>query len=363
MKFIPDSMPSQNKKPLHIVYLPDVTESLYILNTLEALKAGGVKIYTWKKFKKLRYFFKVKIIHYNWIENLDYSSNAKYIISFIKKIIILVFLRICNKKIVWSLNNKISHDSKNKFLDKLIIIFCIMISNKIHILSNISAQVIINYYRHVNKKKIFYIPHGNYIHNIKEYNIKEPGKKLKFIYFGLIRPYKNLELLIDTFNTLSNFADIDFELEITGSCISGDYIKKLTQLADNNKITLHFDYIKDDELNTAIQSSDIAIFPFNITSALNSGTIMLAFSNKRTVIAPLIGTLQDIKDDIYYSYSYDNYEEHKNVLLNTILTVFNDYKNNMEILNFKGEQAYSHVDKNNNWEIIKNSYLNLYNSL
>jgi glycosyltransferase involved in cell wall biosynthesis len=163
---------------------------------------------------------------------------------------------------------------------------------------------------------------------------------------------------------LQNYTDIDFELEITGKCTSDEYKKILTQSADiNNKINLRFDYIKDNELNAAIQSSDIAILPFDKTSSLNSGTIMLAFSNKRTVIAPLIGTLEDIEDDFYYSYNYNNYEEHKNVLLKTILTVCNDYKNNMEVLNYKGEQAYSYVDKNNNWELIKNRYLELYNSL
>jgi len=357
-------LPSKKEEKLHIVFLPDITDNIHILNIHEALKKGGVQIHTWKEFKKFRYFFKVKIIHYNWIENLNYGSNAKYIISFIKKVMILCLLKMFNKKIVWTINNKISHESRYKPLDIIMIKFIIIISNRIHILSNISRQVIKDYYKNINNNKIFYIPHGNYIDNIKKYVLKKPDKKIKFIYFGIIRLYKNIELLIEVFNSLEKFTDVDFELEITGKYDSHEYIRKLTQLAHNNdKIILHFNYINDDELNAVIQSSDIAIFPFDMTSALNSGTIMLAFSNKRTVIAPLIGTLQDIKDNFYYSYSYDNYEEHKNVLLNTILTVFNDYKNNMEILNYKGEQAYSYVDKNNNWEIIKSGFLNLYNSL
>jgi glycosyltransferase involved in cell wall biosynthesis len=354
----------KDKRKLHIVFLPDVIDTLYILNTVNALKSGGIQVYTWKEFRKLRYFSRIKIIHFNWIENLDYGSNIKYYFSFFKKIIILSALRILNKKIVWTMNNKISHESKNRLFDILIIKFIIGISNKIHILSNISAQVIKNYYKNVNDKNIFYIPHGNYIPNIKHYNPKKPDGKIKFVFFFLLRPYKNMELLIDVFNSLQNFTDIDFELEITGSGASDEYIKKLMHLADvNNKIVFHFDYIDNDKLNAVIQSSDIAILPFNKISALNSGSIILAFSNKRTVIAPLIGTLQDIKDNFHYFYDYNNYEEHKKALLNSILTVFNDYRNNVEILNMKGEQAYHYVDKYNNWEIIKNRYLELYNSL
>jgi len=351
------------KKNLQIVYFPDNTKILHLLNILGTLKSSGVQVYSLKEFKKLHNFLKIKIIHYNWIENLENSSGRKYIISFFKKIVTLFILRIFNKKIVWTMNNIIPHESKKKLLDILIIKIIIIFSNKIHILSKTSIQIIKNYYKFINENKIYYVPHGNYICNIKEYNIKKPDKKIKFIYFGLIRPYKNIELLIDVFNTLQDYIDIDFELEITGRCISEDYKNKLISLVDNNKITVHFDHINDDELNSIIQLSDIAILPFDTKSMLNSGTIMLAFSNKRTVIAPLIGTLCDIKDDFYYSYNYVNYEDHKHALLNTILTVFNDYKNNIEILNHKGEQAYSYVDKNNNFEIIKNGYLNLYNSL
>ena len=156
------------------------------------------------------------------------------------------------------------------------------------------------------------------------------------------------------FDTLQYNTSNNFELEITGSCNSEEYKEKLKHLADNNKkITLHFDFIDNDNLNEAIQSSDIAIFPFNTASSLNSGT----------VISPLIGTIQDINDNFFYSYDYNNHEEHTNVLLKTILTVFDDYNKNKDILNNKGDLAYSYVDQNNNWELIGKKYSELYNSL
>jgi len=77
------------------------------------------------------------------------------------------------------MHNKISHKHKNHLLDLLMMKICIVLSNKIIIHSNMSKQILAVYHKNINGCKIFYIPHGNYLPDIKYYNIKNPDNKSK----------------------------------------------------------------------------------------------------------------------------------------------------------------------------------------
>ena len=347
-------------KKMNIVFIPDKSNNPYIKNTIACLKSSRNTVYSKKEIKKASVFLAVKIIHFNWIENLDTSSVVRHYFSFLKKTCILLFLKIFRKKIIWTMHNKISHKHKNHLLDLLMMKICIVLSNKIIIHSNMSKQILAVYHKNINGCKIFYIPHGNYLPDIKYYNIKNPDNKIVFLFFGLIKPYKNIEILIEIFNNQDTFTGINYELMITGTSVSNEYISRLNHLIKKN-IKLQHEFLSDDALNDLIQKSDIVVLPFDITSSLNSGSIMLSFSNKRTVISPSIGTLDDINKDFYYSYDYTNQEEHKTALTHIILKAVNDYKNNNNIFNKKGEEAYLYVKKHNNWDLIKKKMLDVYN--
>jgi len=341
-----------------MIFSPPESKNPYINNTVRILKSSGIQVHSLRLkniIMNFKTFWKIKIVHINWSEIYRFRGHLKFFL-----------LKLFNKKIIWTMHDKTTnHDRKSVFkesLHYLVYKLFIIFSNKIIIHCNISKNILKNYCKNIDFNKVVYIPHGNYICNIKNYDIKKPNGKINFLFFGQIRPSKNIEILIEIFNTLQNvIADIVFELKIIGGC-SDEYSFKLNNLLskENKNISFEFKYIDNDELNAIIQKSDIAILPHNNRSSLNSGSIILAFSNKRTVIAPLIGTLEDIKEDFYYSYDYNNQEEHKKALTDVILKAIADYKMNPEIFNEKGEQAYRYMDKNNNWDIVKNGLLKVY---
>ena len=79
----------------------------------------------------------------------------------------------------------------------------------------------------------------------------------------------------------------------------------------------------------------------------------------KTVISPNIPTLSDYSNDLYFSYEYNNYQEHFNNLRNVILKVLNLKNSNNNILQIIGEKIYEEVRLKNSQEIINQIYLNI----
>lgn len=354
---------------MNICFFPiEVETNDYIDNMIDIIRDSGIVIYSLSDLKKnVRLFKKIDIFHFNWYENLDSKSYYKAIHSIIKKMIIILVLRFFNKKIIWTMHNKISHESINDKLSMVMLKFMAKKSDKIVIHSRESVNILSEIFH--NKKiidKTFYIHHVNYISNLKIDNklVKEDLKiyndELVFVFCGAIRKYKNIEMLINVFNNL-NLKKC--KLIIAGKPHTDEYRKELNELINGNKnIVTVFKFLSDDELFSLINLSDVLVLPYNKRSSLNSGSIILGFSCKKTVIAPMIGTLLDMKnEDFYYGYDYNKDEEHYEKFKQCIMKVYNDYIKNKNILKQKGEQAYSYVDRYYNSNVVKKELNDLYN--
>lgn len=325
-------------------------DNKYIDLMIACLEEANINVVSRGNLKKE--FFQTKIFIFNWIEGLQ-SNNVT--IAYTKKKLMLIILKLMGKKIVWTLHNKQPHDSSNPIQIK-IMKFMVKISDKIIIHSKESVEVINSLTSNPEKcdKKILYVPHPNYIGaypSEEEIEVVDT-KKLKFLFVGAVKPYKNVELLIESFREIKT--DLQIELLIAGKASSEAYKNSIVELVnDCPNIKLNLKFIPDEELVKVISKNDILILPYDIKSSLNSGTIILAFSNKKTVISPLIGTLKDYKDkSFFYYYDYYNNSDHKEKLKNQIKKVINDYTKDKECLHKKGQIAFENVKEYNSIEKI-----------
>ena len=126
---------------------------------------------------------------------------------------------------------------------------------------------------------------------------------------------------------------------------------------ESDNISLLFKFIPDEELSDLLKISDAVILPYDISSSLNSGTIYLAFSNKKTVVAPLIATLEDISEmDFFFGYQYKDESEHEQNLKKAIDELISAYEKNKDILSRMGNDAYLYVSSKHSNEEIKKQY-------
>jgi glycosyltransferase involved in cell wall biosynthesis len=329
--------------------------------TTEAIKKAGFEVVD--KNYLYHNFFKVKYMSFNWYENINEKHPYR---SFIKKVILLFAYKITNKRILWTVQNKCPHDTNHYLsiiLMKLLIIFAVKIIILCDETINILEEINLPFVRF--RKKVIKIPHPNYIgvypslHGYEEEKHLQTDKNnIRFLFLGGIRKYKNIEILIDAVNEL-NLNNIT--LTITGICQDEHYKRKLELLRKKNgRIELDLNYVDDDKIVLLIEKHDILVLPYDLKSSLNSGVIFLAFSNKKTVIAPLIGTLKEYSDkSFFYSYEYVTHDEHKNKLKETIIKVMFDVEKDQSILAKKGEVAFKIVEKDNSFSKIIELYKTL----
>lgn len=340
------------------IYPANNNENQYVNIQETAIKQSGNNVtYSLKDFLKTDYFL------LNWFETL--GGNKK--LDYLKKCFKLLMIKLFNKRILWVLHNKKPHtkDSKDKSTKLSIKLMKKLLkqSFKIIILCDESKAVLKSLCKapKLYENKIYKIPHPNYIGVYPETadkSTKNLDDILNILYVGQVNKYKNIDLLIDAVASLNNDR---IHLHIAGNCKDKEYKDYLADTSQNKNISFDFRFIPDNELVEIISNNDIVALPYSFESSLNSGTIFLAFSYKKTVISPLIGTLKEFPDkSFFYSYDYKTEEEHKEQLYQTLTKVYEDFSSNHEILKIKGNTAYNYVKENNGIEKITELYKGLF---
>jgi glycosyltransferase involved in cell wall biosynthesis len=290
-----------------------------------------VKPFSIKHLKDIRY------VMLNWFESVSLKG-------LIKRTILLFYLIADNKKIIWTMHNKVPHDIKYKKICKMFMLFLEMVSYKILIHSNETFDLL------SFKQKALYVPHPNLIGIYGAYkkggNIE--NSTLKILFFGILRPYKNVELLIQAIRELNLPRLI---LTVCGPA-EKKYGQKIIESAsgfDNIKIRIEF--IPDHEVGQMLADNHLLILPNDLQSSLNSCAIITAFSYHRTVIASMNGTLKDMeRQDVFFAYEYSTENEHKEKLRNIIKRIYERYKGNYNDLLALGERCYEMIQKHNNFD-------------
>lgn len=338
------------------IYPANNHENQYINIQEKAIKRAGVDV-----TYSLKELFSTDFLLLNWFETL--GGNPK--LDYLKKCIKIFLFVLLQKKIFWVVHNKQPHAKYSndpsiklsvKLMKKLL-----KISSRIIILCDETLSVLNNLSKDDSFycKKIYKIPHPNYIGVYPQSEDIKNTDGLNFLYVGQVNKYKNVDLLINVFNELQQE---NVFLTIAGNCKDNNYVTELKSTIKNKNICCDFRFIPDEELVSYINKSDILVLPYSLESSLNSGTIFLAFSYGKTVISPLIGTLKEYgsNNSFFYAYEYDTFEEHGNQLGATIKKVLADYSANPELIRKKGMQAYNHVAEHNSLDTITALYNELF---
>jgi glycosyltransferase involved in cell wall biosynthesis len=178
----------------------------------------------------------------------------------------------------------------------------------------------------------------------------EDKQCLRLLFFGQIRPYKNIELLVES---VARFVLGEVFLTIAGQVSSIEYAEKITHKIEGIKnITSHLAFINDNDIPLLLSQYDALIFPYDVQSSLNSGTIILACSYKKMVISAEIGTLKELDSRYFLSYSYKNEKEHSEKLTEIISRAIDMKKINPQIFSDWGEQLYYDIQDNNSLQVV-----------
>ncbi len=116
-----------------------------------------------------------------------------------------------------------------------------------------------------------------------------PPEKKILLFFGFIRDYKGLDVLIDAFAQL----DDGYHLLIAGE-VYGSF-EKYQQMLDRHPlrahISVHTDYISDQQVPLYFSAADVCVLPYK--SATQSGITSIAYHFELPLVATDVGGLKE----------------------------------------------------------------------
>ena len=113
------------------------------------------------------------------------------------------------------------------------------------------------------------------------------------LFFGLIRDYKGLDILLEAFGKLSG----EYQLIVAGEPYGSfeKYEKIISDLSNRDDIHLFLKYIKDDEVSSFFSAADIAVLPYR--SATQSGISSVSYHCEVPMIVADTGGLKETIGD------------------------------------------------------------------
>ena len=124
-------------------------------------------------------------------------------------------------------------------------------------------------------------------HDAEERLGLQHGKK-NILFFGLIREYKGLDILIDAFSRL----DDSFQLIIAGEPYgSFDKYEAMIRTAGQERIHEYLHYIRDSEVSDYFSAADVAVLPYR--SATQSGISSVSYHFEVPMIVTDTGGLRE----------------------------------------------------------------------
>lgn len=124
-------------------------------------------------------------------------------------------------------------------------------------------------------------------------NLGLPKDAKVLLFFGFIRDYKGLDVLLDAFGRLGD----DYWLVIAGESYGSfnDYQASINKLPNRDKVIVHQRYIAEDEVRGYWAAADLAVLPYK--SATQSGITSIAFHFDTPVCVTDVGGLKETVEE------------------------------------------------------------------
>jgi len=241
--------------------------------------------------------FEPKVILLHWPDELFTSSNAFERSKVAFKIAMLQSARqMFGVRLVWVVHETTPHDTgqkadwgKRAFLKALD--GAVYLSHA----SKVAAEADIPELKNL---PALVTRHGHYRGDMEAppSSRRAPAGPLKLVYFGQVRPYKNLDGLI---HAASGISPDEMQVKIIGWSKEPDFTQFLTDLAKTApavKLDIRDALVPQRDLEIALDECDGVVLPYR--RILNSGAALFALSRNRPVMAPRLGTLPELQDEI-----------------------------------------------------------------
>jgi beta-1,4-mannosyltransferase len=295
----PDSLPAN--APLQVLAFPKSGDNPFLARFSGVLEAQGAAVhdFTFRRALTRRY----DVFHVHWPDShLLTRSWWRAVGKHARLALLLLFLRARGTHIVWMMHNLEPHEQNHWLSNWLFAHWFPRSCTHAIALSQNALQLAQALYPPLQHKRIAVIPHGHYrspdqircSRRESRQALQLPQRAFTLLFFGGIRPYKNVPRLLEVFRQLPGE---HIQLVIAGLPALGVTAEQLQQQAAlDPRVSLYLRFISEDDVPKFMGAADLVVLPFH--SILNSGSVLLALSYDRPVLAPRLGALPEIQGQV-----------------------------------------------------------------
>lgn len=253
-------------------------------------------------------FEDIDVLHLHWLHPyfLLGSKQALYRLPLSRVFCVLAAVvfttqvtlaRLLCRKIVWTAHNRCNHERRYANLDKWVTRRVASKADAIQVWDDATREELAEYLdRPLNNSYI--IPHGNYydrydsVDQVTARNeLGIPENIRVYLYFGVVRPYKGVPDLVDIFDGKDSSI-----LLIAGNPKDEQLETRIREQASGRPdIRLEFGYIPEEKVAMYFAAADAVVLPYR--HIFNSGSVLLAMSLERLVVAPALGSIPTVLPD------------------------------------------------------------------
>lgn len=246
----------------------------------------------------------IDIVHLHWPDLVVRGGSAMSSLARASAFLVrLVECKARGARIVWTVHNIAPHDLHHAGLEAGFRFAFVRLLDGLTFLSAASRSAVLVTRPELEAIPYAVIPHGHYKPVIRTLmdraaardRLGLPVGKFTFLHFGLVRDYKNIPLLIREFQALER---PDAFLVIAGGTGSREPLRAEIEALGSGQSNIRLDlrFIPDEALHAYLAACDCVVLPYK--QVLNSGSVMLALSAARPVIAPAVGSLVEIAERV-----------------------------------------------------------------
>lgn len=299
------------------LFLPDYGDNPYQSELARGLESAGVEVVRGDHetfFPVLESFAEhgvPDVLHLHWAHAL---LNSRYrpvtLLLGVRLLVELAVARLLGVHVVWTVHNRFHHERPKILLEQVFRHGLARLVDGIIVHGEAGREIVIDAYDLPDRyrERIHVIPHGNYVECYPNEMTREaardhlglPADATVFLHIGNIRKYKNVPELVETFTEQSGD---DRRLLVVGCPPADEPTRDRLESGcrRDDRIESVLEFVPEDDLQLYLNAADAVVLPFS--EVLTSGSVVLAMSFGRPVIAPRLGcipaTVGDCDDLLY----------------------------------------------------------------
>ncbi len=305
-----------------VVMLPYTEKSPYLKLLSQSLEKHEVLVEKKGRFDPFWLWLnkgRVNLLHFHW-PSLYYQSRKYPVLTLYRLPLFLFsicFAKCIGYKIVWTVHNLYPHESVlpvqlNRWLRRLWVRQAV---SKMIVHSPSASEIVKEEFK--TDKPVTVIPHGHFLEAFPNNISKEvargminvPKESFTILYFGVIRAYKGVEILLETFIKVKGTEDV---LLIVGQPLDKKLSQHLSTISkSDSRIKVFLTYVPSEDVQIYFNACDVVVLPYK--DILTSGNLLLAMSFAKPVIVPAMGCIEDTVDSscaiLYDPHSESGLEE------------------------------------------------------